>query len=101
MDGVMRNHALRLVVVSAARVHVAIEAWEITARNFQSNPMSGVKIVACIHRLKAYLDDLAGLHQGDGLVIAIPIPQTLDRLIEVVGPPVRIDIYQFDGHISV
>lgn len=49
MLGVMRDHAFRLVVNLPARIHIAIKAWEVAARNFNANAMTVVKIIACHH----------------------------------------------------
>src|SRR5215510_4605048 len=92
MDGVARDDALRFVIILPARVQVPIEAREVAARHFESNPVARLEIIASRHRLQRYLVYLSGLHPDQGLVIAVPIPHPLYSLVKVIGPPVRIDV---------
>lgn len=51
MDDVVSDHAGRFVIVPSAGVQVAIEAREVAAGNFQTNPMTRFEEVAGVHRL--------------------------------------------------
>src|SRR2546423_14065139 len=78
MDDVVGDDAGCFVIVSAAGVQIAIEAREVAAGNFQTNPMARFKEVARVHWLQADFVDLAAFHPRKRLVVAITIPETLD-----------------------
>ena len=50
MDGIVRNHASCFVPVPSTSVQIAIEAWEVAARYFDSNSISCLEVVARRHR---------------------------------------------------
>src|SRR5262245_66299087 len=95
MDGVTRDGALRFVIILPARVQVPVEAREVAARHFESNPVARLEIIASRHRLQRYLVYFSGLHPDQGLVVAVPIPHTLDSFVQVIGSAVRIDVADF------
>src|SRR5215813_4645639 len=100
VHGVVRYPAFDLVIVAPARVHVAVEAREGAARDFDADSMACLKLVASSHWGPHDLGDLARLHP-DLLVITVSVPNALDSLIEVVRPPVRINVNQLHCEIGV
>ena len=46
MHGIAGDDAFRFVVVPAAGVEVAIEAWEVAARDFDPDSMTGFQVIA-------------------------------------------------------
>src|SRR5689334_17954685 len=76
MHRVMRDYALRLIVIVAAGVQVAIEAREIAARYFNADTMPGGEPVARGQRLQGHLVHLVLLHPHRSPIIALPIAQT-------------------------
>ena len=90
-----------LVVVVAAGVEVSIEAREVAARHLDAQPVTRREMVARRQRLQRDLDDLAGFHPHEWLVVAIAIPHPLNRLVEIVGASVWIDIEDLHREIGV
>src|ERR1035438_8480226 len=88
----VRHHALSLVVVIAARVHIAVEAREVTARYLDTDTMPGGEVVTRGHRLQRHLVYLTRLHPHRRLVIPLAIAQPLDGLVQVVGGAVGIHV---------
>ena len=101
VNGIARDDALRFVIILPSRVQVPIEAREVAACHFEANPVARLEKIAGRHRLQRYLVDLSDLHPDQGLVVAVPIPHTLDGLVQVIGPPVQIDVDQFDREVCV
>ena len=101
MHDVVRDDALCFVVVLAAGIQVPIKTREIAARHLNTNSMTGLEIVARGHRLQRYLINPSSFQPREWLFISVPVPQSLDRLVKVVGPPVRIDVDQFHREIRV
>src|SRR5215470_13128156 len=81
VHGVTRDDALRLVVIVAACVQVAIEAREVAARDFDANAMAGFEVVARHHRPERYLVDLAIFHPDLWLVVTVAIAHALNGLV--------------------
>src|SRR6185437_15933948 len=75
---IVRDNALRFVVIVAAGIQVAIKARKIAARHFNPQRMAGGEVVAGLHRLKFYFVDLAWFHPGQRLVVSIAITHALD-----------------------
>src|SRR6266567_4024135 len=84
MDRRVRHHALNLIVVIAAGIHISVEAREITPRDFNANVVAGVKVVAGIHWLQYNFVYFALLHPGERLVVAVAIAQSLNGFVQVV-----------------
>src|SRR5262252_3915485 len=62
MDPVVSGHPRGLVVVVAAGVQVAVEAWEIAARDLDANPMTAAEVVTRGFKVNGHGIDLARLH---------------------------------------
>src|ERR1039458_6595829 len=58
----VRHHALRLVVVIAAGIHIAVEAREVTARYLDTDTMPRREVVTRGHGLQRHLVHLTRLH---------------------------------------
>ena len=101
MHDVVRGDARRFIVIVSAGVQVSIETRKVTAGNLDANAMAGFKEVARVHRRKAELVNLVGLHPGERLVVTVAITQTLNCLIQIVGATIRIDIDQLHGEVCV
>jgi predicted acyl esterase len=69
------------------------------ARNFNPNSMACLEIVARGHRLERHSIHLPRLQPYQRLIISVPVPQPLDRLVKVVGPPVR-NFPRFDRNMN-
>src|SRR5687768_13172989 len=82
MDDVVGDDALRFVIVTTAGVQVAIEPREVAARNLNPNTMSHVEVVACGHRLKSELENLARLDPGRRMIVAVSISHPLNSLVQ-------------------
>src|SRR3954447_8587484 len=89
---VMRHQAFRFVVVIAARIEITVEPGEVTARNLDPDSMPRVEVIAGRHRLEHYLIDLPRLHPRGRPLIPVAIAHALDRLVEIVRPPVRVHV---------
>src|SRR5205807_5391050 len=63
--------------------------------------MARFKVIARRHRLQRYLVHLAWLEPHQRLIVTVPIPQALDRFIQIVGAPVRIYIDDFHREVRV
>src|SRR6185437_7164164 len=101
MHGIVSNDALRLVEVVTARVQITIKARKVTARDLDTNAMTGFEVIAGHHWPKRHLVDLAVFHPDFRFVISVAIAHALNRLVEIVRTTVRIDVDQLDGKISV
>ena len=88
----MCDDAFCFVVVVPACIHVSIETREVTARYLKPNAMARLEEVAGGHRLQRNLVDLPGLEPGQGLVVSVSIPEPLDRLVQIVGATVGINV---------
>ena len=97
----MRHDTRRLVVVVAAGVQVAVEPREVAARHLDAQPVPRLEVVARRERLQRDLVDLARLHPHRRLLVALAPPHALDRLVEVVGAPVGVDVDHLDGEVGV
>src|ERR1041385_2078019 len=101
MHRVTSNDALRLIEVVAACIQITIETRKVTARDLDTNTMTGFEVIARHHWSERHFVDLAVFHPHFWFVVSIAITHALDRLIEVVSTTIRIDIDQFDGEVSV
>src|SRR5262249_55385852 len=63
--------------------------------------MARLEVIARRHRLRRYLVDLLRLHPDQRLIVAVPISHPLNRLVQVVGPPVRVDVNQLHREVRV
>src|SRR6185503_7215885 len=99
MHGITRDNTLRLVEVVSTRVQIAIEAWEVAARDLDTNAMSGFEVIARHHWSERYFVNLTLFHPHLRLVVTVAITHALNRLVEVVRTTIRIDIDQF--HLEV
>jgi hypothetical protein len=97
---VVRYQSRRLVVVLSTGVQVAVEARKVRARDLDADAMADVEVVARRHRLERDLVRLPGLHEYL-LVVTIPVAQSLDRLVEVVGSTIGVDVDELDGDVGV
>ena len=100
MDLVVRHHAFRLIVVVSARVQVPGKAREVGARDLDPETVPRREVVGRGHG--TYLDfiHLARLHEHLP-VVAVPVPDSLDGLIQVVGRAVRVHVEQFHREVRV
>ena len=92
MHGVTRDYAFRLVEVVSTGVQIAIEAREVAARDFDTNAMARLEVIARDHRSKRDLVNFPRLHPHFRFVIPVTIAHALDRLVEVVSAAVGIDV---------
>src|ERR1043166_220660 len=95
------DDAFGLVVIATARIQVPIETWKIAARDLDPDAMTGFKIIAGGHRLQGDFVDFARFHPDVWLVVAVAITHALNRFVEIVRAPVRINVDQLDGEVSV
>src|SRR5687767_14499478 len=101
MHRVASDDALGLIEISTTSVEVAIEAREVTARNFDANAMPGSEVVARSQRRERYLVNLARLHPDVRPVVTVAIAHPLNRFVEVVRAAVGINVKQLNSEISV
>src|SRR6185437_2011847 len=100
MQGVVSNDALRLVEVVTARVQITIKAGKVTARDLNTNAMTGFEVIAGHHWSKRHLVDLAVFHPDFRFVISVAIAHALNRLVEIVRTTIRINVDQLDSEIG-
>jgi hypothetical protein len=92
MHRIMRHYTLGLIVVLTACIQVSIETWEVAALHLNANTMAGWKKVASGHGLQRDFVHLASLHPYWRLVISVAIAKPLDRLVQIVCSPIRINV---------
>src|SRR5690349_10626589 len=101
MYSITRDHAFSFVVIATTRVQVAIEPREVAARDLDPNAMTGFKVIAGGHRLQGHFVDFPRFHPDVWFVVTVAITHTLDRFVEIVRAPVRINVNQLDGEVRV
>src|SRR5262245_52005284 len=101
MDYVMRQYAFRLVIILATSVQVTIETREVAARYLQANSMTGLEVIARCHRSQIHLEHFAELHPDVRFVVTLAIPHSLNCFIQIVGPPIGINVDQFNREVGV
>ena len=63
--------------------------------------MTNIEVVAGVKGLKRDLVHLPRLHPDHRLIVAVSIAQALNRFVEVVSAPVRVNIQHFDRKVRV
>src|SRR5262245_17351786 len=82
------------------RVGITVKAWEIAARNLQTNAMTGLKDIAGgpqVNGVGIDLTRLDGLWSGGGL----PIPRPDNAIREVLGKATGMHVNQLGGEIRI
>src|SRR5215813_586329 len=100
MHYIMSHYAVDFIVVMAASVHIPVKAREVAARDLDPDSMACVKVIAGSHWREDYLVYFAGFHPNL-LVVPVSIPHPLYGLVEIVGPPVRIDVDELDREVGI
>ena len=97
---VQSDHTLCLVIVISTRIEISSELGEITARDLNPYAVAWCKEVGGRHGAYCKLIDLALFHENL-FVVTFAVAGTLDRLMQVKGSPVGIDVDELDGEICI
>ena len=100
VDRVVRHPPLGLVVVVAAGVQVAVVAGEVAARDLDPQPVAGAEHVRGREWAECHLVDRARFH-ADVPVEAVPVPHAQDRVVQVDGAAIGVDMGELDGEVGV
>src|SRR5215475_11910131 len=101
MHRVMSEDTFHFIVIISAGIQVTVESGEIAARHFNSQPVPRLEVVARRQWLQRNLVDFAGFHPGERLVISIPVAHALNRLIQVIGGSVRVNVDDLHREVRI
>ena len=100
MNRIRRHNPLALVVVVSAGVEVAIQPWEVTARNFHTNSVPRLEIVCGGVEVDMHFVHASLVHEHPPVeALAVASPQ--DSLLHVVRTAVGMHVHYFDRKVRV
>jgi len=101
MHRIVSYDEISLIVVVAPGVEVAVEAREVTAGNFEPQPVAREEVIAEIDRLEGHFVYFSRLHPNRRLVVAIAVTHTLNVLNQIEGSAVGINVVHAEREIGV
>src|SRR5262249_35275205 len=100
MNCLDRRQQCGLCSQGSTRVGITVKAWEIAARNLQTNAMTGLKDIAGgpqVNGVGVDLTRLDGLWSGGGL----PIPRPDNAVRKVLGKAAGMHVNQLGGEVRI
>src|SRR5215510_14224562 len=100
MNRVRRHFPFSLVVLIATRVEITVEARKVTARDFQTDPVSGSEVITGGLKIDLDLVNFSLLHPNF-LVKTFAITRAQNTLLHVESATIRLNIHEFCREVSV